>query len=215
MRYTSALAVLVLGCVASCSGDMPSAPSALQPETKFQVNVAVLDRDGDPVSPARLFFRLEGVTSPPPSGSYEFVETDENGAFSVELLKGRYQVQIGPPYDQGLPAVDTTFVVGAGLNRLEYRYSGVLVTGTATGPGDGAMRNFYVVASGIDVPYYISTSGEDGTYRLLLKPGRYAFRAYPGGPEGMAHFEFVAAISTQDTVIDLDFSGHEISVRVS
>jgi hypothetical protein len=187
---------------------MPVAPG-----TDSNVTGTILDREGQPVEGARLYFerRTQG-----PHPNYASATTGADGSYSAELREGAYRVQIQPPYDRGFPYVLVeSFEVPHGGGRFDYRYTGTLVSGSATGPGGEPMSTFQVGASAIDFLSWVSTEGRNGTYSLLLNPGRYEFDAHPGYASGAPRYHFEATITEQDTVIDLDFSGSEITIHVS
>jgi hypothetical protein len=209
MRFVAfALAVVILGAIVSCAADMPVAPG---PGAK--VTGIVQDREGNPVASVRLYFEPRSSGG---SVAYGSAITGPDGTYSVELGEGTYRVQILPPYDRGYPFVTVeSFQVSRDGGRFEYRYTGTLVSGTATGPGGSPMATFGVGADAIGSAGWASVEGRNGSYSLLLAPGSYLFTAAAPYGSGAPRYHFEATITEQDTVIDLDFSGSEITVHVS
>lgn len=212
MRVVTILLVAATACgLVSCAADMPLAPGA-----GATVEGIVVDRAGNPVEHVRLYFQ---PVNPQLGLPYtQAAETEADGSYSLELQEGGYRVQIVPPYDAGYLYARVDFTVREGKNRLDYQYTGTLVSGTATGPGGIAVSAFQVYASLIGAEAFGSASAMNGAYWLLLPPGRYIFNASPEGDpfgSGLPRFEFQADISAQDTTVNLDFSGHAIEVQVS
>ncbi|HET9250980.1 MAG TPA: hypothetical protein VFP58_02550 [Candidatus Eisenbacteria bacterium] len=202
------LAVVMAGGVLSCAADMPVAPELVG---KGVVNGIVLDRDGNPLDQVRVIFGQTPATQPTP---YVQTQTRADGTFELELEAGSYRVQLWPHTHREYPQADMSFTVKAGESRFEYRYAGVFVSGTAIGPGGVAIPGVFVAAYGDNG--YFSTSGQNGSYRILLDPGEYSFQAYAGSvPLNLPRLEFQATVSPQDTTIDLDFSGHELTIDVT
>jgi hypothetical protein len=205
------LAIATAAVLVSCAADMPVVPGA-----GATVEGIVVDREGSPVEHVRLFFQ---PFNPQPRQPYtQSAETEADGTYSLELDKGAYRVQIVPPFDAGYLYARVDFTVHEGENRLDHRYTGALMSGTATGPGGTPLSEFRVYASLIGGEAYGSASGTNGAYWLVLPPGRYIFQAAPEGfpfGSGLPRFEFQADISAQDTTVNLDFSGHAIEIQVS
>jgi hypothetical protein len=205
-----ALILSALGCVVSCAGDMPVAPRA-----NIEVTGVVQDRDGIPLNGAYVTFVVDPEPSEPPYYHLR-TQTASDGTFRGEVPEGHYRVSISPRFERGLPDVEVPFTVSAGSSHFEHRYSGVLVSGTATGPGGLPLTGFSVYAYRADVYEFISTQAIGGRYQILLRPGPYEFGASPSsGAGGLPSLGFDATIPDQDTTINLDFGGHEIRVQVT
>lgn len=205
-----ALILAALGCVVSCAGDMPVAPRA-----NIEVTGVVQDRDGTPLNGAYVTFVVDPEPSEPPYYHLR-TQTASDGTFRGEVPEGPYRVWISPRFERGLPEVQVPFTVSPGSSRFEHRYSGVLVSGTATGPGGLPVAGFSLYAYRTDPFGFTSTQGVGGTYRILLQPGPYEFGASPGsGAGGLPSLGFQATIPEQDTTINLDFGGHEVRVQVT
>jgi hypothetical protein len=204
------LAVLAAGlaCMASCAGDMPVAPRA-----NIEVTGVIRDQDGVALNGVYVYFMVDPEPSEPPYWQLRTF-TAPDGTFRGEVPEGHYRIRIQPRFNQGLPDVDVPFTVSEASTHFEHRYSGVLVSGTASGPG-GLPLNFFFVSAFRTGPYEaVSTQAEGGTYQILLRPGRYDFGATSGLP-GLPTIGFEVNIPDQDTTIDLDLGGHEVRVQVN
>jgi hypothetical protein len=205
-----ALILAALGCVVSCAGDMPVAPRA-----NIEVTGVIRDRDGTPLNGAYVTFVFDPEPSEPPYYLLR-TQTASDGTFRGEVPEGHYRVSISPRFERGLPVVEVPFTVSAGSSRFEHRYSGVLVSGTGTGPGGLPLAGFSVYAYRTDRYEFISTQAMGGTYQILLQPGPYEFGASPGsGAGGLPSLGFEVTVPEQDTTINLDFGGHEVRVQVT
>ena len=205
---TILLVASLLGLV-SCAADMPTAPGS----STNRVTGSILDRDGSPMGETRIYFepRSAGLASP-----LNPATTASDGTFSLEVREGTYRVYIQPPYNETYPPVSVeSFQVPRGGTRFDYRYTGTLVSGVATGPQGDPMSVFHVGANEKNGIGFNSTDGRNGSYSILLQPGTYDFYASPASGAGLPRFRFEATITEQDTTIDLDFSGSEITVHVS
>jgi hypothetical protein len=214
MRFVQlVLAVLMSGGLLSCAADMPVAPELIGRGT---VNGVVLDRDGDPMDQVRVTFvqRPPGQGTPGQPSLYFQALTKADGTFEVELDAGSYEVRLWPHLYPGIPQVQTPFTVKAGENSFEYRYTGVFVSGTVAGPGGLPVPDAFVAAFG--EKGYVSTTSQNGSYQLLLSPGEYYFSAHASSNTlHLPHLDFEATVPPQDTTIDLDFSGHELTILVT
>src|SRR5262245_25530890 len=218
MRLVRMTALIVIGSVVLSCADMPYSPRKV-----VTLKGSVLDREGAAIPGARLIFtsteRLPETQEPsyytPPAG---YTETGADGSFALELSEGRYRVRVEPPYDTGTgyPSVSIARLdLGGDGGRLDYRYSGVMVSGSVIGPS-GVPLQATVGAGSYGTGISASVQSKDGVYKLLLPSGLYRFYAYAGPyGSGLPNFEFEATVSAQDTTIDLDFSGHETKVVVT
>lgn len=209
------LLTVALGSVLSCAGDMPVAP-----KLQSTVTGIIQDRDGNPLGGVRITFVEEPETVQPPQLPRPAIarlrtQTGPDGTFQGEILEGAYRVWIEPLSSRGLPAEEVPFVVAGATSHFEFRYSGVLLSGTATGPGGAPLPGFSVIAYRFEDYRAVSTQAIQGTYELLLQPGRYTLSAYPGTSNGLPSLELETTISDQDTTIDFDFSGHEVRIDVT
>ena len=210
---TVRLALLLAGlaCVASCAGDMPVAPRA-----NIEVTGVILDRDGAPLNGVLIYFLVDPEPSGPPFFQLRTL-TVSDGSFRGEVPEGHYRVAIAPRFEQGLPDVEVPFTVSEASTHFEHRYSGVVISGTGTGPGGLPVAGFSVYAARTS-DYYesISTQATNGTYQILLHPGHYQFEAYPGsGASNLPTLTFGVDVPDQDTTINLDFGGHEVRIQVT
>ena len=202
---------VVLLCMASCSGDMPVVPRA-----NMEVTGVIRERDGAPLSGAYIYFLVDPQPSEPPFYHLR-TQTGPDGTFRGEVPEGHYRVAISPRGSDGLPEIEVPFTVSESSNHFEFRYSGVLVSGTGTGPGGTPVGGFSVNAYRTDGGYeYISTRATGSTYQILLRPGPYDFGAYAGSSApGLPRLSFSVNVPDQDTTIHVDFGGHEVRVQVS
>jgi len=208
--FRFAVVPVMLMCVASCAGDMPVAPRA-----DIEVTGIIRERDGAPLRGAYVLFVIDPLPLEPPYYHLR-TQTGPDGTFRGEVPEGNYSVAIQPRVPDGLPDIEVPFTVNEGSSHFEYRYSGVIVSGTATGPGGFPVGvfsvNAYRTGGGFE---YISTQATGGTYEILLRPGTYEFAAYAGSAPGLPRPNFSVNVPDQDTTIHFDFGGHEVRVHVS
>jgi hypothetical protein len=209
LRLVLVLATMV--CLVSCAGDMPVAPRA-----NVEITGVIRDRDGTPLNGAFVYFLVDPEPSEPPYYHLR-TQTASDGTFRGVVPAGHYRVSISPRFEQGLPDVEVSFTVSASSTHFEHRYSGVLVSGTAAGPGGAPVAGFSVYAYRTEGYYEsISTQATGGAYQILLRPGQYAFEAYSGSSAGgLPRLSFEVNVPDQDTTINIDFGGHEVRFQVT
>ncbi len=169
-------------------GQGRSADAALEPTPTFTVSGTVTDSSGSGIENVDVYFYNDG-------GYVDDGYTNGDGAYSIDVPKGSYQVRFFPPSDSGYTdqwyndkpdqgSADTLAVTGnmSGINATLAK--GGTITGTVTDQGSGTGL------SGIDVEAYTqdyqtdvyATTGDDGRYTLTGLPGGSYTVEFSGDP---------------------------------
>lgn len=133
------------------------------------------------IAGASVEFSLIGIDGDEPgffdsiSGLYgTTTTTDGRGAFEVNLVPGEYAVTVQPPSGSGLARYNGEFFVAEGGNNdlaVELRPPAPVIGRVLDSDGaplQGATVEAWVVEDGRAIMLGRATTGEDGSYRLLL-----------------------------------------------
>lgn len=207
------LPLLALATTLSCA-DMPTAPSSM-----VTVTGQITDRDGPGIEQVYVMFisldprnhsSYDGpilLGAPRSTALDTYTATDANGRFRIQLPTGPYRVYLQPL--RGYPYTRLArFDVAPGHTELNYRFTGVRITGTVTGPGGLALPGGSVYAFQIDQYDGAGASSDlmSGRYSLLVPPGTYRMSAEARATFGtpVVYREFTAS---RDTTIDVILEG--------
>jgi len=206
-----ALAALTLSC----------SEIATKPRALAQVTGVIQDRDGTPIAGATVQF-FDVREAPPVNifgdiGPTAWTTTEPNGAYSVQLAAGVYDVDIYAPDFSGYPywVRLSGLTLGPGQATVNHRYGGIRVTGRLIGPGGAALSYGEVYAYG--GPPYVSARSRlrNGFFSFLLPAGSYSFDANPTSANpGIPAIRYAGVEFASDTTIDLSVDGLEVSGTV-
>jgi len=209
-RVACLLLALSLATLLSCS-EIPTAPRL----ASVTVTGRVTDRDGPPLQGVRVLFDLETAEPGPPL----YKTTDADGRYEIKLPEGIYRVRLDADFRAGYPPITLHGIkVGAAGAVIDYRYTGVRVSGAITGPNATILGEAAVGASGTSAGTYVSAYdlSSTGQYSLLLPAGVYEFDASSDNYESglpRIHSSQVAVVS--DTTIDFALSGFKVTARMT
>jgi len=204
-------ALVALAMTLSCS-EIPTAPRL----GSVTVSGRITDRDGPPL--AGIYVRLE--LEPPVEGlpSNYGTQTNVDGRYELKVPEGLYRVRLDPGYEVtgGYPFVDIGRVkIGSSGAVINYRYTGVRVTGTITGPNGASLSDATVGTAGVSggENVYAYARSAQGTYSLLIPAGVYDFQAAPGGylQEGLPVIRSRGVPVLSDTTIDFALTGFAVT----
>lgn len=204
--------VAPLALVLSCA-DMPTAPRPL-----VAVSGQILDRDGGPVTSARVWFYA--ADSLPGFQDYAtFVITDAAGRFSLSLPSAPFGVSLEPSSESGYPFVRLpVWTPRPGASTLDYRYSGFRVQGNITGPDGQPVSDSYAYIAPVRGLGTASSHAFGGHYSLLVPSGTYYMDVGPShyyGNVGLPTKTFATLDVTADTTIDVSLSGAKIDLTIT
>src|SRR5512132_2108227 len=229
MRPTLRLVpLLALATSLSCA-NVPTTPSVIG-----TVTGQITDRDGPGIEQARLHFRsLDPRDQQPQPGPIVYdaprvdgprakahrsasldamTVTDANGRFRIQLPAGPYEVYVEP--ERGYPFVEIQRVTfDPAHTELNYRYTGVRVTGAMTGPGGMALPGGFVQVYMYRPDQPSISAGADliaGRYTLLIPPGTYELRASAQATFGLPILDRQLTV-VRDTTVDLDLDGFALT----
>lgn len=214
MRPLARLAALLAVATTLSCADMPTAPREI-----LTVTGQITDRDGAAISQAYVYFYSLDPRDRPDPGPIlaaprtakidAATTTDAQGRFRILIPRGPYLVGIRA--EDGYPYVEISVEVAPGHTSVDYRFSGVRVTGTVSGPD-----NVTIVSGGVTA-YPRGFAGRmvhgdlfSGRYSLLLPPGTYEFVASTIGTVGLPTVARTVAIA-RDTTLDFDLDGELVS----
>jgi hypothetical protein len=213
------LPILALATTLSCA-DMPTAPRGI-----VTVTGQITDRDGPAIEQTRLYFiSLDPRDHPPepwpivlgsPRSAALDVSTvtDMNGRYRIQLQAGPYQVSVVP--ESGYPPAEIArFEAGPGHTELNYRYTGVRITGTLTAPAGVVLAQAEVGVyrrSGPFLHWSWAWSNLIGaTYSLLVPAGSYELNAGAFGNVGVPSIRRNLTVAS-DTTVDIDLNGNLVT----
>jgi hypothetical protein len=208
------LPLIALATTLSCA-DMPTAPREI-----LTVTGQITDRDGAPISQAGVYFNSQDPRDRPPDPNPILAApraakldaatvTDAQGRFRIQIPRGPYRVGISA--QDGYPYVVLSVDVAPGHTSVNYRFGGVRVTGTVSGPADVT-----IVAGGVTAyprGFYGQAIRGDlfaGHYSLLMPPGTYEFVASTIGTVGLPTVIRTVAVA-RDTTLDFSLDGELVS----
>lgn len=203
------LSLILLIGVISCSDTITA------PTKAITVTGVIRGRDGAPMPDAFLTFRESSVTRPPfPVPSY--LRSDANGEFRVSLVPGVYDINIEPAYNSGYTGVTlqkTEF--GPTKTRLDYTFTGIMISGVVTGPTGALLTGASVNATSVGYAYYAWAQTTNGQYRMFVPQDGYTLVAQYGYNVGIPTRTIPLQLSAADTTIDFALTGNEVRVSVS
>jgi len=213
MRRVASLAfALSLATILSCS-EIPTAPRL----GAVIVTGRITDRDGPPIAGMHVYF--QAVTQSPGLPPSAHAETGTDGRYTLKVMEGAYRMNVDPGYGVGYPAVTVGVVkIGASGATVDYRYTGVRVSGTITGldgsPLSDASVNVYGVSGGYSS--YVSALSAAGQYSLLILPDTYDMYAYAGSsPLGLPRIRAGQVSILSDTTVDFTLSGFAVTATMT
>lgn len=180
------------------------------------VEGTITDREGAAIVGSLVSFRAK-IDLPGTYPPQHYTQTDANGAFTLQLASGVYEVWIQPPYPGGVPQVSIPkFEVKPSGTRLDYRYSGTRITGEITGLGGSPLASASLSASSYQGGNYVSVYSSGGNYSILVPPGSYDIQVSSNGSQnGLPRLELNLNVGTADTLIDFALTGNEVRVAVT
>lgn len=214
-RFAPLLAVVFsLSCA-----DMPMAPRQI-----VTITGQITDRDGPGISQMYVVFSsldprelepglpIAVVGAPLATDSHTLTTvTDGTGRFKLTLPEGPYRVWLYPSSDY--PEISLTRVNAVQGFVLNYRFDGVRISGTLTGPGGMALTTAGVGVFRYDPETDTAISANSdvvgGRYSLLVPPGVYEIRGASSGNVGLPRFISSIAVA-RDTTVDIALEGHRI-----
>jgi len=218
-----AAALVALAVAATSCSDLPSRPQPLVP-----VRGVIRDRDGATIGYTVLLFsraeEREGTPQwpPPPDPVPPFggrVVCDADGAFSVTLYAGRYDIVLLPPDPSSYgPSTLHDFALTRERPNFDYTFTGAWVHGHLYGPGGQLLEGGTVGAWSSGQGEYRSQSAvvRSGRYALLLPPGTWNFEAWAGSSDPGLPTVYRSGVGVQsDTTIDFTLDGERVTGMVS
>lgn len=233
MRRLFALAPIVaLATTLSCS-EMPTAPRAM-----VTVTGQIIDRDGPgieqvyiqfysldprdnvpgPIYPEVASGALLGPSAPRSPSANGSTVTDGNGRYRITLAAGRYRVFLDPT--RGYPFVELpTIDIRPGHPEVNYRYTGVRISGTLQGPAGATIQEGRVAVFRLPEGDGDFTAAQSdllsGRYSILVPPGTYRLLASPSYMGiGFPTLRIEPLVVASDTTLDLTLDGHLVTGTV-
>ncbi|HEX5032474.1 MAG TPA: carboxypeptidase-like regulatory domain-containing protein [Tepidiformaceae bacterium] len=173
-----------------------------------------MDSKGRPIPGGYL--RFEPIKGLATVQFNEYPDVDSSGSFRVDLYPGRWNVQWNPSFSsnvyQDYEATDRTVEVSADHSTLEWIVDGIVVQGGVKDPSGATVDSFGVYAT--NARYEARASTTSGHYELYLAPGTYAFHAFGQYGSGLPSQSFGQISVQNDTTLDFQFDGIEITGTV-
>lgn len=196
----------------SCA-DMPTAPRAL-----VSVSGTILDRDGAALAGIRLFF--QPADSLPGFARYGVSAfTDAAGRYTTSLPAATYSVGIEPPPLGGYPIVwIPSWTASLGAATLDYRYQGVRVSGTVTGPDGQPLGDVEATLQSTTAALAVEEGPVVGRYSLLAPAGAYVLFVGPRhyfNDVGVPDFRIPLPPLTADTTVDVSLTGYKVDMTAT
>lgn len=210
-RVASFAFALSLAAFLSCS-EISTAPRL----GSVLVSGRITDRDGPPIAGMRLNYRPE--TQAPGLPTFSGAVTGTDGRYTLKLAEGTYRMTLDPDYGTGYPSVSVGGIkVGASGATVDYRYSGVRVTGSVTGLNGASLSGAGVTAYGVSADgSYANALSVAGQYSLLISPGPYEIYAYAGSnPLGLPQIRTGQVSVLADTTIDFALTGFAVTATMT
>jgi len=208
-RRAAGLAFVVLFAgLPSCS-EIPTAPRV----ASVTVSGRITDRDGPPIANMFVTFRPAAPTPGIPSYTYALTGTD--GRYTLKLMQGAYRMTVDPGYGAGYPSASVEGIkIGASDATVDYRYTGVRVSGSVTGLNGGSLSGASVTAYGDNA--YATAQTTAGHYSILVPAGPYEMYADGGGsPAGLPQIGTGRVSVLSDTTIDFALTGFAMTATMS
>ena len=199
-----------LAGVLSCS-EIPTAPRL----GSVTVSGRITDRDGPPIAGLRVVFETVGLVTP----TQTVKTTDADGRFGIKLAEGVYRVRLVPAFGTGYPeATLNEMKIGAAGATIDYRYTGVRVSGNITGPNSTTLPDAVVSTFGLSGGEYYYATGLNaaGSYSMLIPAGVYDFNASSGGYDsGLPHIQSSNVPVASDTTINFSLTGFAVTATMT
>ncbi len=202
-RLLIAVALLALSCTR-----MPTAP-----RSQVVVYGTILGPSGEPVRAVVLFYPRDAALSP--SENIARAGTDAQGAYSLQMVSGFYELRIPAPRDGWLGHASLV-KVSPDHRRIDYEFHGFRVSGRLLDPTGNVVPNGEVIATAESPDQ--SSAGEyfsEGAYSFLLPRGTYSFACR--GAEFYSPFTPTTVHSVSiasDTTLDIHLVGFPIEGTV-
>ena len=207
-RAPRSMVVLAAGTLIALS--CTRVPTMLR--SKITVVGRVTVSPSKPLPGTSLFF----TPGEPGLNDHGFAIADSSGTYSVRLISGTYDVEIGPTIGDGLLAHSERVTVSDNHARVDFTFRGCHVTGKVLAPNgalvDSGRVTAFLIAPGRSTAVSLL---RQGSYSLLLPGGRYSF--YAGAANYWSGFspERKESVSiAADTIIDFQLDGIQVSGRV-
>lgn len=214
MRRVACLTLaLTLAILLSCS-EIPTAPRL----SSVIVTGRITDRDGPPIAGIRVVFQSQPNEAGIPTQTTK--TTDADGRYSMKLAEGVYRVRLDPAFGTGYTAtiVGETIKIGASGATIDYRYSGVRVSGSITGPNSATLPDAVVSTFGLigSEYYYASSLNTAGSYSMLIPAGVYEFYATAGSfDSGLPQINSSNVTVASDTTINFSLTGFAVTATMT
>ena len=200
-----------LAGVLSCS-EIPTAPRL----GSVLVSGRITDRDGPPIPGLRVALESQPNGLGIPTQTVK--TTDADGRYSMKLAEGVYRVRLEPAFGAGYPGVTLNEIkIGASGATIDYRYTGVRVSGSVTGPNATSLPDAIVSTFGLSGGEYFYASGVNtgGSYSMLIPSGVYEFYASSGGYDsGLPQIHSSNVPVASDTTIDFSLTGFAVTATM-
>ena len=201
-RLLIVVALLALSCTR-----MPTAP-----RDEVVVHGTILGPAGEPVRAALLFFPRDAALS---DSEFLWTRTDAQGAYSLPMVSGLYELRIPPPREGWLGHAGLV-KVSPDHRQIDYDFRGFQVSGRLLDPTGSIVRYGQITAT-LESPDQSSADEyfSEGTYSFLLPRGTYSFAAR--GADFYSPFTptTVRSVSiASDTTLDIHLVGFPIEGTV-
>jgi carboxypeptidase family protein len=199
-RLTATIALLFAVLTLSC-GELPTAP-----RQRIILTGTITDPTGTPLSGVTLYFRLLNYRS-----YYEGEEvlTVANGTFQVELPTGEYYVDLSRI---GYVSRSALITVSPSVSQFDYRFEGVTISGSMSGPGGAPVSDVIVSVSGRLGGGFAEVTGN--AYSILAPRGCYSM-GFRSGTPGLPTIRWPQVCVTSDTTLPVALDGHLVTGTVS
>jgi hypothetical protein len=201
-RLLIAAALLALSCTR-----MPTAPRG-----RVDVHGTIVGPSGEPVRAVVLFYPREAALS---GSDYLAAGTDAQGAYSLQMVPGLYELRIPPPRHGWLGHVSLV-KVSPENRQIDFEFHGFRVSGRLLDPAGDVVTHGGVIATAESPDQsYAEDYFSEGTYSLLLPRGTYSLAGQ--GTDFYSPFTptTVRSVSiASDTTLDIHLVGFPIEGTV-
>jgi len=188
---------------------MPTAPPV-----EITIQGRITGPEGEPMPDTSVDFYPRDPTLTPWDNS-TFGWTDSTGTYSVRLSTGTYEVRIDPGAGGFLTHIDQVRFTRSS-KRYDHAFRGYKVSGAVRDPSGGVVDSGAVAARFLysQPTRYAQTRVVNGAYSLVLPEGLYDFDAVGHHWSGVPPLRLSTVSVRNDTIINLDFAGIEVSGTV-